>query len=278
MVMIKTLVSLNADLASSIAFRYSCRLTQFVDMSLQTIHVEEVGGYPPGSGWVRSTWEKGSLHTAQEEISQLINAERSSWPPLGPPIIRVGEREDELIHEIEDQSYDLFMEGILNSFSPVNFYKKLRSKLYRYAPCPIILVKNLVDPNGVALLLTDNADLRPLISTFLKIFRKSELKVDLIHFTFQKSWRPGFREKVGVSSIPGHENANKMLGEARAMLTEKGWDRRESWIIQDTLEKFNEFLEDCSLVAACIPRNPARKSWMMELLSRVPTATLLCRK
>ena len=70
--MIKTLVSLNADLASSIAFQYSCRLKQFVDMNLRVIHVEEVEGHPPGSGWVRSTWERGLIHTAREEISQLM--------------------------------------------------------------------------------------------------------------------------------------------------------------------------------------------------------------
>ena len=40
--MIHSLISLNADLASSIALRFACRLTQFVDMRLQTIHVEEV--------------------------------------------------------------------------------------------------------------------------------------------------------------------------------------------------------------------------------------------
>ena len=76
--MIKALVSLNADLASSIALRYSCRLAESVDMKLHTIHVEEVDreGYPPGSGWVRSTWEKGLVQTAEEEISHLISTAR----------------------------------------------------------------------------------------------------------------------------------------------------------------------------------------------------------
>ena len=276
--MIKTLASLNADLASDIAFRYSSRLSQFVDMNLQAIHVEEVEGHPPGSGWVRSTWERGLLHTAQEEISQLINAGQPSCPPLDAQIFRVGERDNELLREIEDESYDLFMEGLLNSFNSVNFFKKLRSRLYRYAPCPIILVKNLVDLNRIALLLRDSTDLRPLISTFLKIFRKSELTVDLIHFTFQRSWRPGFRERMENSSIPGHGDAKKILEEARTMLTEKGWDLKEGLILQDTPEKLGEFLEDYGLVAACLPRNLAQKSRMMELLSRVPTAILLCRK
>ena len=71
--LINTLISLNADLASSIALRYSCRLMELTQMRVQPIHVEEVDkeGYPPGSGWVRSTWERGLQQTAQEEISAV---------------------------------------------------------------------------------------------------------------------------------------------------------------------------------------------------------------
>ena len=276
--MIKTLVSLNADLASSIAFQYSCRLKQFVDMNLRVIHVEEVEGHPPGSGWVRSTWERGLIHTAREEISQLINAGQPSCPPLDAQIFRVGERDNELLHEIEEESYELFVEGILNSFNSVNFFEKLRSRLYRYAPCPIVLVKNLADPDRIALLIRDSMDLAPLISTFLRVFRKSKLTIDLIHFTFQRSWRTGFRGRIGDSSIPGHENADKIFENARTMLTEKGWDLKEGWILQDIPERLGEFLEDYGLVAACLPRNPAQNNRIIEMLSRVPTATLLCRR
>ena len=51
-VMINALISLNADLASSIALRYACRLMDCIDMRLQTMHVEVVDkeDFPPGSG------------------------------------------------------------------------------------------------------------------------------------------------------------------------------------------------------------------------------------
>jgi hypothetical protein len=276
--MIKTLISLNADLASSIAFRYCCRLTEFVDMKLQAIHVEEPEGSPPGSGWVQSTWEEGLRHTAKEEISQLIKTEKSSCPRLDAPIIRIGEREDEVLHEIKEESYDLFIEGVLNSFNAVNFNKKVRSKLYTHAPCPIILVKNLVGLKSVALLLSDETDLKPLILTFLKIFRKSELAIDLVCFTFQKSGRAGVMKKIEASSAPGQENANKMFGAARTMLAGNGWERKENWIVKDTPKRIGDFLVDYSLVAACIPRNAEKRNRVMELLSRVPSAILLCRK
>ena len=56
---LKTLVAVDADLASSIAIRYACDLANRTGMQLQTIHVvePEEQGHTPGTGWVRRTWE-----------------------------------------------------------------------------------------------------------------------------------------------------------------------------------------------------------------------------
>ena len=191
--MINALVSLNADLASSIAFRYACRLMEYLDMRLQPIHVEEVdkGSFPPGSGWVRSTWEKGLLETAREEIAQLINAEKADCPSLDSTIVEMGEYDEALLHEIEDKSYDLLIEGVLTSFHGQLFHKRIRSKLYRFAPCPIITVKNLVQPERIVLLLYEAGDATPLVSNFLKLFTKPSTRVDLVHLTFQKGGQKG---------------------------------------------------------------------------------------
>ena len=276
--MIKTLVSLNADLASDIAIRYACRLPQFADLNLQAIHVEEVEGHSPGTGWVRNTLERGLLYTAQEEISDLIRATRSSYHTLDTPIIRVGEREDELLREIKDGSYDLFMEGILNSFSPVNFYRRLQSGLYRQAPCPVLLVKNLAVPDRTAILFRDHTDLAPLVSTFSKIFTKPGQETDLIHFSFPDPGRKGFKENVTDAEPSSRKNAYRLLEDAKAMLLEDSRYPNESWIIQNTPEKLSEFLADYGLVVIQMPRNTFQKSRAMELLSHVPTATLLCRR
>lgn len=52
--MIKTLVSTNADLATSIALRYACQLADLTGMVLQTMPVvePEQEGHSPGTGWV----------------------------------------------------------------------------------------------------------------------------------------------------------------------------------------------------------------------------------
>jgi len=276
--MINTLISLNADLASSIAIRYSCRLMELIDMRLQGIHVEEVEkeGYPPGSGWVRGTWEKGLLNSARDEISQLINAEKSNCPPLSTSIMRIGDRDEELLLEIRQESYDLLLEGVLNSFDAQLFNKKVRSKLYRSAPCPIILVKNLADPGRVVLLMEDLKDVKPLLSAFLKLFDKTKLTVDLVCFTAKKHNQEEFKKKVTESTAAGLGDAGQVLIEAKALLAEHGWSPRASWIIQDQPQKTGEMLgEEYGLVGARIPRNAGRRRLVMDLLGRVPSATLL---
>ncbi len=276
--MVKALVSLNADLASSIALRYACQLANMISMDLQTIHVEEADheGHPPGTGWVRRTWEKGLLETAQEEISQLINAERASCPGLTSPKMFVGERETEVLRELEEEPYDLFVEGVLYSFSSSNFYKKIRSKLYRQAPCPIILVKNLVSLKRVVLLLEDGTDLGLRVTTFSKIFEGADVEVDLFHLKFQAAGRLSFRKREEATSISRQEDSDDVLKAAKEMLLASGQTPRGSRMVHDTPVKIADSLRDYGLVVSYISHSMGKKSPLLELLSRVPSAILLC--
>jgi len=277
--MINALVSLNADLASSIAFRYACRLMEKVDMRLHAIHVEEVGkeSFPPGSGWVRHTWENGLTQTARGEIAQLMTAEKGACPTLAAPAVRIGEYDNELLAEIAEKAYDLLIEGVLNSFHAQPFHKKIRSKLYKYAPCPILLVKNLVQPERVALLFSDEADAFPVVSVFLKLFGAPGTGVDLVAFAFKKPGETELLEKMPADG-GGDGRAQKAMASARALLAEKGWHAETTWHIRDTAEKISEFLSDYGLVGACHPRSVHKDSATLNLLDRIPSAVLLCKK
>lgn len=278
--MINTLVSLDADLASSIAFRYSCRLTQLIDMHLQTIHVEEVEkeGYPPGSGWVRSTWEKGLLQTAQDEIAQLINADKASCPTLDSAIVRIGDREEELLKEIEENSYDLLLEGVLDSFDGQLFFQKVRSKLYKYARCPIVLVKNLVNPDRVALLVSDSKDVDAIARNAPKVFNQSSMAVDLVAFTTKRAGQAGSMKMVAEATQEELQAVAVDVDAAAALLAEQGLTVSDKWLIRDNPKKIGEMLGKYGLVAACISGTTAKRNQVMDILSRVPTATLLCKQ
>jgi len=276
--MIKTLVSINADLASSIALRYACQLANLTGMLLQTMHVvePEQEGHSPGTGWVRRTWEKGLLETAQGEISRLLDAERAAFPGLGVPRMSVGVREDELLRELEEESYDLFVEGLLYSFDSSYFHKKLRSRLYREAPSSILLVKNLVSPKKVALLLEDEVAIRSMISSFLKIIDGAEMEIDLLRYKFQSGGRMNFQGNVEPRAPSRPEKPDSILSSAEEILAAEKRTVSASLVVQDTPLKIGEYLEGYSLVVSFLPHQKAIKGPLVDLLARVPSAILLC--
>lgn len=268
--MIKALISVDADLASSIALRYACQLANLTGMELQTIHVVEPEreGHTPGTGWVRRTWEDALLRSGETEITQLILAEKASCPTLGPPKMCIGDRDQEILGELQRESYDLFVEGVLYSFSAAKFYSKIRSRLYQYIPCPVILVKNLASLQGGILLLGEEGDLEESVDPFSKILGQVEADLDLLYCRFAKGKEPLLREE---STRPGAEG-----GRAEQMLTEKGWNVRKVRLAEGPPEKLAAFVRDYGLVVCSIQRQKGKKGPLVELLSRTASPILIC--
>ena len=267
--MLRTLVYLDADLASSIALRYACQLAQVIDMKLHTVHVEELeqDGHAPGTGWVRRTWENAMLKTGEFEIAQLIKADKSSCPMLGDSKILVGDRDNEILHEIQKESYDLFVEGSLHSFTDKKLYDKIHSRLYRHIPCPIIVVKNLVNLEKIALIVRDEVESKKLVSMFLEIFSGAKLNLDLIYCEFQE---PGKR------SSKGKADANRTLNAVEKILMEQNWHPEDCRTIQGAPEEIGDVLRDYGLVASPLHHSISKKSNWFQLLHHIPSPILIC--
>ena len=266
--MLNALISLDADLASSIALRYSCHMAGLIDMKLHTIHVEEPesAGHSPGTGWVRRTWENAMVKSGEFEIAQLIQAEKASCPTLGTPRILVGDREEEILREVERFSYDIYIEGILHAFTPSNFIGKIRSRLYRYIPCPVIIVKNLVNLDKVAIILRDEMESKKLISQVVKIFKEVQLPLDLISCTFKSLDKPVVQD----------ENSNTTLNAAKETLMKQGWQPENCRTMEGSAEDIGNLLRDYGLVVSPLHRSISKKSFWLKLLSRIPSPILLC--
>jgi hypothetical protein len=267
--MLRMLVYLDADLASSIALRYACQLTQLVDMKLNCVHVEEPDhdAHAPGTGWVRRTWENTVLKTGEFEIAPLIKAEQSSCPKLGAPKMLVGDRENEILREIQRESYDLFVEGSLHSFTSKKLYDKLHSRLYRLIPCPVIIVKNLVNIEKVALIVRSEIESKKLISMFLKIFKDSKLKLDVIYCEFQEP---------GQLTVSAKKDSNATLSAVEEMLAENQWSPENCLTIQGAPEEIGDALRDYGLLACPIHHTISKKSNWFQLLSHIPSPILIC--
>jgi len=275
--MIRALILVNNRLASSIALRYACRLANVSDMDLQTIYIEEPEheDRPPGTGWVKSTWEKGLLVSAGAEISQLIDEEKPTCPTLRKPKMCVGDREAEILREIDEGSYDLFIEGSLYSFNQTNFMKKFGTKLYREVSCPILVVKNMVDIKQAVILIEDTTDLWSLIPQFFKIFEKANLKFDILHVKLQKPGRLSFKEGDKGTKAPEVKEADDITISAKKMLAEAGLSPQKTRMIREVPARIADSLKEYGLVVACLPRQTDRKNSMLELLSGVPSAVLV---
>ncbi|GMQ79750.1 MAG: hypothetical protein BMS9Abin03_184 [Thermodesulfobacteriota bacterium] len=267
--MIRTLVYLDADLASSIALRYACQLTDVINMKIHTAHVEEPenDGYAPGTGWIRRTWENTMLKTGEFEIVQLIKAEKSSCPKLGAPKMLVGDRENEILREIQRESYDLFVEGSLHSFTAKKLYDKINSMLYRHIPCPVIVVKNLVHIEKIALIVRSEIESKKLVSLFLKIFKSQRLKLDLIYCEFQEP---------GKLSFKGKEDENKTLNAVEEFLMVNHWHPEDCRTIQGSPEEIGDVLRDYGLVASSLHHSISKKSNWFQLLNHIPSPILIC--
>ncbi len=267
--MLRTLVYLDADLASSIALRYTCQLAQLVDMKLHSVHVEEPDqdGHAPGTGWVRRTWESTMLKTGEFEIAQLINAEKSSCPKLGAPKMIVGDRESEILREIQRESYDLFVEGSLHSFSAKKLYDKIHSRLYRLIPCPVLIVKNLVDIEKIALVARNEIESKKLISVFLKMFKGTTLKLDLICCEFQEPGQLSFNAKKETIGT---------LSAVEEMLAENQWPAENCLTIQGAPEEIGDALRDYGLVVSPLHHTISKKSNWFQLMSHIPSPILIC--
>ena len=267
--MLRTLVALESDLASSIALRYACQMANIVGMALQTIHVEdaEAEGHPPGTGWVRRSWEAALKKNGEEQIAQLIRAERSSCPSLPATKVVLGDRDEEILRELHLESYDLYMEGMLYTYSSTNFFKRIRSRLYREAPCPIIVVKNLLNLNKVALVLDVATDPSSPVRTFLKIFEGVEVDLDVLCFGLGTG---------GGTTREEEEKSDGMLSLVRKLLDEGGRSPKSCQVIQGTPARVEELFKDYGLAVTSVNDAADKKSPMADLLYHIPSPLLLC--
>jgi len=267
--MIKVLVAVASDLASSIALRYGCQLANLMEVELQTIHVKEPGleGPATGAGWARRTWEKELLQKGKDEIAQLLKAESSFCPVLSKPLIFIGDRQEEILNELQRGGYDLFVEGIPSVSSSSKLYQRIHSSLYQQMNCPFILVKNLLPLQRGLLLLSDEADPRRLISTFLRIFKGANIGVDLLSCKFQHTT---------LTLSQGEEVWDEKIKDAGRLLAVEGWTPGQSRVAQGPPVELVEHLQEYGLVLAAIDRSFGKKSQLLALLDRISSPVFIC--
>ncbi|MCB2182051.1 MAG: hypothetical protein KQH63_08495 [Desulfobulbaceae bacterium] len=263
----KGLLALDENLASSIALRYASRLVENLPLQLQAGHVEVPDNkhHSAGKGWVRRTWERGLIEAGQQAIQRLLNTEKVPCPFIGYPKVFIGERDDALLEELTDGHYDLFIEGNLNTSDVMDFDSLISSPLYTKTPCPILVVKNLVSSNTIALLCGDGVDHKSVIPRTLSLLSGNGLDFDLIFYRYMES-------EATISE--NKDEAGSALQEAEALLQNENLKPLNTQVISGTPESVARLLKKYKMVASAFP---LRKSPRLELLAQCPSPVLLMK-
>ena len=137
--MIKTLVSIEVDLAASRAIRFACQLGNFIQTELHPLYIKEA---PPrelsiGSGWARHHWEQDLIRQGHAEISELITSEIDYCPVLQEPRVVYGDRDAEILKILEREPFDLYVEGAHFPWNQAMLHQKINSRLFQRLNRPV---------------------------------------------------------------------------------------------------------------------------------------------
>ncbi len=258
--MIRTLVSIEVDLVSSMAIRYACQLGNLIPMELQPVYVK---GYPfeepvTGLGWVRHTWEKELVKEGKEEISEMIVAEMDTCPVLQEPRIIIGDREKELTHLMETEPFDLYVEGAPYPFTTATVVKRLHLKFYRHLTCPFVWLRTLRPLNKVLVLCLEPSGTAALGQALEKLW--SGCKVPL-HLGMPSGAIPALQEAVATMQAS--------LGNAGCQVT------LEPGLPIQPADLPTAFQQDFGLMALALPRALKKDHPLLPWLSQIKTPLLV---
>lgn len=262
--MLKTLLYVNEDLASSIALRYTAYLNKFLPLSLYITHVEMVEeNEQVGTGWVRRTWEEGVASSGKQLVERMLRTENIDCPLAGRPKVFIGDRDKEIAYELSNGRYNLYVEGYLNSANQDRFYETISSPLYTGTTCPILVVKNLSISKKCALLCSDSVDPKVLVEKSMAILGDSTFDLDIVYFKYKDSDRLLTMDK---------KDGGRYLEETEALLAQAGKSVDHVIVLSGSPEQVGNYLKDYALVASTLP---GRKSMRMYVLANSLASVLV---
>ncbi len=262
--MLKTLLYIDEDLASSIALRFTDYLNRFVPLTLFVTHVEEPDEKEQvGTGWVRRTWEDGVASSGKRLIDRMLRTENIDCPLAGRPKIFVGDRDKKIIYELRNGLYKLFIKGYLDSSDPEQFYELISSPLCTETSCPVLVVKNLSLSKKCALLCADSVDPKKLVEESMTILGDSTFEFDIVYFKFKENDTLQILEK---------QEGGSHLQETETLLADAGKTAEKVTVLSGTPEQVGDFLKDYALVASTMP---LRKSMRMYTLAHSLASVLI---
>ncbi len=259
--MVKTLVAIEVDLASSFALRYACQLGNLIQMEIHPIYVKFPSPEIPmtGVGWVRHTWEREVVEMGKAEIQEVLASETEYCPVLQEPRVIYGERETELLHLVEREPFDLYIEGAPYPFTPATMYKRLHARFYQHLTCPLIWLRSVRKVNRVVALCSGPDSTRTLVEALGRLLAGSHLDVQLAY--------PGDGGSFDMRSVAEKAMIDLAAGGTHAALGEC-YSPGSSGPPPD-------LVKDSGLVAVALDKGVRKDSPLLQWLTQVSAPLLL---
>jgi hypothetical protein len=260
--MVKTLVAIEVDLASSFAIRYACQLGNLIQMEIHPIYVKFPSPEIPmtGVGWVRHTWEREVVETGKTEIREVLASETESCPVLQEPRVIYGDREIELLHLVEQEPFDLYIEGAPFPFTPATVYKRLHAKFYQRLTCPLIWLRGLRKINQVVALCANPEGTRALVETLGRFFTGSAVPLQLVYPTNEGG-------SDDMQAVTQKAVADLEADDCQATLGDAYASRGDGPPL--------DLVKDCGLLAVALERGVRKDTPQLSWLAQVRAPLLL---
>jgi len=263
--MLKTLVAIEVDLASSFAIRYACDLGNLIPMELYPVYVKAPPPEVPvtGTGWVRHTWEREIVEMGKEEIQEMLASEQESCPMLQTPRVIYGDRDYELVKIEGQESFDLYVEGAPYPFNPATIQRRLHSKFYQKLACPLIWLRVLRQVHQVLVVCPDLSGARAVLPAMQKLWAGCSTPVHL-------ALPP--QEGYGGPGDALREEARKVLADMEAAGCTVEVKEVADWSSGGPAPAT---LKDYGLVAVPLPRAVKKDHVRLNWLARVKNPLML---
>ena len=208
--MLNLLVAIDRSLEASFALRTACLFGK--DLNIQPIYVFDPPGRDIafGAGWARKSWERETSRKAEENIEDLVLAERSQCPNIRDPMVLTGDPIQESAEHFWSGKFDLLVVGApFRGLGPLALCRRFGHVARKERrPLPLMVVRHLKNIEKIVAL-TDGSDLAEnTLGLLLKINSFISGKITLVGTA---------GAKIGDSSV---ETLN--LERGLAILNEKG--------------------------------------------------------
>jgi hypothetical protein len=180
---IKALAAVEVDLASSRAMRFACQLGNFMEMEIHPVYVKESPswGLTIGTGWARHHFEDELIQQGKKEIAEMLESEIDFCPVLKEPRVIYGNRETELLKVMEQEAFDLYIEGAYFPWTAGDLYQKIQSRIFQRAGSPLALARVLRKFFGLLIICLEPDGARAMAQAFARLWGGCALPISLAH-------------------------------------------------------------------------------------------------